>query len=334
MTNETMTDLNTQTLIGYTAKRGTAWHYRAELQGEEGNHYPMEIPIEDLYRRLFNWRPVEASVRATALVADGVLTIDAPDRKAIVRPDTQTVLGIFKSGYRIHSYAEWLVENVENILDADLRIGSAGLLRGGAQAWVQVEMEETLSVAGVEYRPFLTAATSLDGSLATTYDMGVQVVVCDNTLSASLGGSNSQRIKIKHSRNSIGKISDVRHALGIVHSAADQFNRQVERLVAEEVTEGRWKAFVTAYTATDSQAARSLTLAQRKAEDLQQLWQHDERVTPWRNTAYGVVAAANTYVHHVQPVRGASRATRNIERMVTGGIDAFDAHTLEVLAGV
>ena len=33
MSRETLTHLNTQTLIGYTSKRGQAWHYRAEHQG-------------------------------------------------------------------------------------------------------------------------------------------------------------------------------------------------------------------------------------------------------------------------------------------------------------
>ena len=48
-------------------------------------------------------------------------------------------------------------------------------LRGGAVAWVQVKMADTLSVAGVEFRPFLTATTSMDGSIATTYQIGAQV---------------------------------------------------------------------------------------------------------------------------------------------------------------
>ncbi|HHT13129.1 MAG TPA: DUF932 domain-containing protein [Propionibacterium sp.] len=65
--------------------------------------------------------------------------------------------------------------NVEAVLDDDdLQVGSAGLLRGGAQGWVQIEAEATQMVEGVEHRPFLTAATSMDGSLATTYGVGTR----------------------------------------------------------------------------------------------------------------------------------------------------------------
>ena len=42
-------------------------------------------------------------------------------------------------------------------------------------AWVQVKMADTLSVAGVEFRPFLTATTSMDGSIATTYQTTYQI---------------------------------------------------------------------------------------------------------------------------------------------------------------
>jgi hypothetical protein len=125
------------------------------------------VPVADVRRRLFHWSPVEADIQAVTLDQDGVATYTDTTRKAIVRPDTGAILGIFRTGYKVHDYDQWLINNVEGILDADLHIGSAGLLRGGAVAWVQVEMADTLNAAGVEFRPFLTATTSLDGSIAT-----------------------------------------------------------------------------------------------------------------------------------------------------------------------
>ena len=48
MSHETLQDLNVNTLIGNTDARGHAWHHRAEDQGEQSNHYPGPIPIEDV----------------------------------------------------------------------------------------------------------------------------------------------------------------------------------------------------------------------------------------------------------------------------------------------
>lgn len=333
MSRETLTHLNTQTLIGFTDKRGNAWHYREALQGEEPNHYPGPVPVSDVHRRLFHWTPAEAEISATVMTAEGLETFHDPTRKAIVRPDTGEVLGIFKRGYQVHTYEEWLIDNVEKLLDDDLRVGSAGLLRGGAQGWVQLETEATQTVAGVEHRPFLTAATSMDGSLATTYGVGTQVVVCDNTLSVALGSFLSA-VKVRHSSRSLGKLNDVRDALGLVIGAGDAFAAQVEQLACEPVSEARFERFLKVFAAPTSDAKRATTLATTKASDLRQMWRNDERVTPWRGTAWGVVSTVNTYTQHEAPIRGADRVTRNTEFMVTGRYNDLDANTLEVLASV
>jgi len=47
MSKESLTWLNTNTLIGCTSKRGHAWHWRAQEQGAASNHYPGPIPRLD-----------------------------------------------------------------------------------------------------------------------------------------------------------------------------------------------------------------------------------------------------------------------------------------------
>lgn len=334
MSAETSLWLNTNTLIGFTSKRGNAWHYRAEDQGEQSNHYELAIPVEDVDARLFNWEAVEGQVTATHLSDDGVLVNSDNRYKAIMRSDTGAIMGMFKDTYQIHQYRTWLVENVANLLDADLQIGSAGLLRGGAQAWVQIEMAETLSVRGVDFRPFLTACTSHDGSLATTYVTGAQVVVCDNTLAAGIAGAD-RKLKVRHSVRSMSKLGDARDALGIVYDVADAFTAEVEALMEQKVTDPKFKKFATAYSNPTDAEKRSPQM-ERKADSLLNLWRKDERVAPWRGTAYGVLAAVNTYVHHEQTVRGgaAVRAERNMARVVTGKVDELDRSTLDLLARV
>ncbi len=332
MSRETLETLNTQTLIGFTAKRGNAWHYRAAHQGDEPNHYPGPVPVEHVRRRLFDWEPVEAEVSATIMTADGVQTFHDPTRKGVVRPDTGAVLGVFSRSYQIHGYEEWLLRNVADLLDDDLQVGSAGLLGGGARAWVQLETEATQMVAGIEHRPFLTAATSLDGSLATTYGVGTQVVVCDNTLSVALRRFRSA-VKVRHSAKSLGRLGDVREALGLVLGAGDEFAAQVRELTAEPVSEQRFERFLGAFTDTGNDSKSAATNATNKADSLRALWRTDERVAPWRGTAWGVVAAVNTYAQHAAPIRG-DRVTRNTEFMVSGKYNTLDARTMDLLATV
>jgi Domain of unknown function (DUF932) len=175
MSRETMQWLNTYCLIGMVEKYGTFWHFDEDLQGAESNHYDGPIPLDDVKRRLFNWEPVEGSIAVTFEVDGNKEVVVDEERKAIVRPDTGDVFGVFKSGYQIHSYNEWLYDTIATILDDDeLIISSAGLLRKGAQAWIQVETPETVKTPeGVEFRPHILGWTSLDGSLATGFGQSV-----------------------------------------------------------------------------------------------------------------------------------------------------------------
>lgn len=345
MSKETMQWLNTMTLIGNTDKRGNAWHYRASDQSAESNHYPTAIPVADVKRRLFHWTPAEGSVTSEYLGADDFHTVTDPTRKTIIRPagtfgadDTGEILGIFKTGYQVHDYSSWLVDNVGTILDSGLMVGSAGLLKGGAVAWVQCELDDTVTTPeGVEFRPFLTAATSVDGSLSTTYQTGAQVVVCDNTLAAAMGSAaKDTRVKIRHSKRSLDRISDVRDALGIVHSVADAFADEVATLTRLEVTDRQWQAFLEAHAPITPGDTKSIskTLAEKRREELGTLYRHDLRVAPWQGTAFGVLQAVNTHAHHVQTVRGMERAERNMTRMVEGEWAKLDAATLATLTKV
>jgi phage/plasmid-like protein (TIGR03299 family) len=336
MSAETSTTLNQSTLIGHTDKRGHAWHYRAEDQGAESNHYPGAIPVEDVRRRLFYWHAVEGDLTATALTPDGVVTTRDEQRKAIMHPVTGRVFGIFgRESYKVHQFDQWLLEEVATILDDTLTIGSAGVLKQGALAWVSIEVPETITTPeGVAFRPNLLATTAHDGSLATTYKRVVTNVVCDNTHAAALR-EDGQQFKVKHSRNSLNALTNVRDALAIVHQTAEDFMSEVATLSAQRVSDFTWTKFLDAYAPlNDDQSGRSRTMAENKRDSLNRLYNHDARVAPWRGTAWGVVQAVNTMVHHEGIVRGTSREERNMLRAVTGGADKLDQGTVALLNAV
>jgi phage/plasmid-like protein (TIGR03299 family) len=334
MSRETLSDLNNNTLIGFADKRGHAWHYRADLQGTEPNHYPGAVPVADVERRLFHWDAVEGQITATALTPDGVVSMVDAERKAIMRSDTGSILGVFKSGYSVHQYREWLLGTVGSILDDSLSIGSAGLLKGGAVAWVQVEVPDSIRTPeGVEFRPNLLACTSHDGSIATTFKRVVTNVVCDNTMAAGLG-EIGQTFKVKHSRYSGMKLGDAREALAIVHSTADDFAREVEQLCAITVTDRQWSKFLDSLVPMPDKDGRSKTMAENKRDGLIRLYNHDTRCAPWRGTAWGVVQTVNTALHHEGIVRGESRADRNMLRAVKGETEKNDVETLDTLMAV
>lgn len=324
-----------EALIGYTEKRGKAWHYQlASLGDGETNAYPGAIPVKEVRDRLFDWKGLEGSAESTVITNEGVSRYTDDTRKAIVRSDTGKILAFPKNGYQIHQYQDTLIDNVENILDANIAIGQAGLMKNGAQAWIQVEMADTMKVQDVEFRPFLTAVTSMDGSLATQYVHGSTLLVCSNMLRLALSQSSAKKLRIKHTRHSLGKVVDARAALGIIHSVADEFTEQVNALVDQTVTDMQWEEFVGKWAGSDSDSQRAMTIAQNRQDVLRTLWTEDERVAPWKNTAYGVLAMVNTYGHHYKTVKNVTRAERNIANMIDGTQAKEDRQAMDLLADI
>jgi len=347
MSQETSAWLNQNVLIGMTDQRGRAWHYRASDQGDEPNHYPGRIPVPDLHRRLFHWTPIAlpiyARVPADMETADGIddaghpyRWLARPGRQNIVRSDTYADLGVFRGGYVPHDFGQALVGSVAAILDDDLGVSSAGLLKDGAVAWVEVSVPESMTTAsGVEYRPNLVACSSLDGSMATTYKRTITAVVCDNTLSAamSIGG---QQYKVRHSRYSEMKIADAREALQIVYSSGDAFAAEVDRLCDRKMTDAQWEV-VLKEVIPDADSTGGRTRVGNRRSEIDRLYRTDERVAPWMGSAFGALQAFNTFNHHIQRCNeGTIRAERNMLNSINGTAERNDAQVLAALvtAGV
>jgi len=332
MSKETLEHLNTQVLIGFTEQRGTAWHYKKEKQGSEPNHYPAAIPVGDVQRRLFSWQAVAMPMFITA--PDGTRH-EVPNRQAIVRNDTWSVLGVPSKSYQPHQYDEWLLKQVSNLLDDDLSIGSAGLLKGGAVAWVQVEMSENWKVAGVEFRPHLLATTSFNGEIATLYKRTCTIVVCDNTRAAALR-EDGQEFRVKHTANSLLRLSEARDALYVVQQWGEDFSKEIENLMKVKVSDREFDRFLIILAPSDDRESKqSQTRSENLRNTLRQMWQTDIRCAPFRGTGFGAVQTVNTWRQHIKPTRaGRSTLERTMLDTMTGITELEDRKVVEMLLAV
>jgi phage/plasmid-like protein (TIGR03299 family) len=211
---------------------------------------------------------------------------------------------------------------------------------------VSVEVPDTIKTPeGVEYRPNLLAVTSFDGSLATTYKRVITNVVCDNTMAAGLSESG-QLYKRKHTRNSAGtlQIAEAREALAIVHTMSEDFEAEVKALTQWEITDKEWFTFLEKHVPdTDPKTGKAkekaaLTKVINQRDQLTGMYRNDMRVAPWAGTAWGVLQAVNTYVHHESTFKGGNRVERNMDRMVssskTESVFALDSGVIQTLATV
>lgn len=327
MGKETAEWYNTQILVGFTDKRGHAWHYKEDLQQSEPNHYPNAIPVGDVHRRLFQW---EAQKQAVFLKENSTFR-QIPNKVAITRSDTGDVFGVFSDGYATHQYGEWLVKNLSNIIDDDIAIGSAGLLKKGGVAWVSLEMPDNIeAVKGFEIRPHLLATTSHNGTISTTYKQVTTFVVCDNTYETAMQEEN-QSFSIRHSKYSAMKIQTARDALGIVHKMADDMVQHIRLLADTQVSEQRFEMILNAMVPKPNVDKKmATTRADNKRDTLVSLYRYDSRVAEWRGSALGVLQAFNTYNHHYAGT-DKNRIERNMTNALMGSTKTADRKVLQLV---
>lgn len=324
MSRENLDWLNNNTLIGFTNERGNAWHYR---KGSD-NHYPGAVPVGDVQKRLFNWEPLTAIQPCPCGCKKSL--------KVVSRSDNRHRMGYFTEGYQPHDYNEWLVRTVSTMLGDTLKIGSAGLLRQGAVAWVSIEMADSImTAAGVAFRPHLLATTSFDGSIKTTYKRCCTFVVCDNTRNAALS-EDGKEVKVKHTPNGAVDMAQARDTLDIIQDTSTEIEAEIQELSSITVTNKQWFQFLDEYTPIPVDGKpRAITMAIKKRDALTTMYQTDSRWAPWTGTALGVLQAVDTWTQHERAVRGDTAAVeRNMLDLVLGNTAKSNRNVLSTLQAV
>lgn len=332
---------NGNILVGDTKRNGKAWWWNeaaARALGVEDVHYPDAIPIEEVRRRLFPWEAIPTPI---AIKVNGEW-VEVPDQIAQVTGDTHEVLGIHSAGYQGHSYNKWLLDGPAAILNEGLHIAGAGMLDNRAIAYVNIALRnsETMksSRAGMEILPYLMATTSFNGKIATGYGFHSTIVVCDNTFDgANRQIERNKNVKYKHTSASLGRISDAQNALGIIVKGGEGLIREIDGLAAVDIASREWNLLLDKLIPTKAKdgeelSKAALTRANGKRDRLNALYNHDERVAPWKGTALGAIQAFNTFAHHESAIQKAtSRVERNILDTIKGKMAENDRAVFDAL---
>jgi phage/plasmid-like protein (TIGR03299 family) len=308
----------------------------ATAVARNGSRAELVSSLAEVKSKLFNFQILEAPVQYdTSTTAAGEGTVRTASRgKVLYRSDNGNDVGLVGAGFPVHQYDEWLADSLALIVDdSDIVVQSAGLIGGGSKAWVQVTRPETTTTkAGFEIKPMILAGTGVDGNTATTFRRNAIGIVCQNTYAASFSGKAD--VSIRHTRNSGFQLDTVRSALGVMFEIEDEFSREVDELFELEVTDRQFEALVKQYIGEpdpNAKSTRSQTIFDRKFDELTGMWRNDNRVAPWRGTGLGAMQAFSTWQQHVASVKGATRAERNADNLLSGKGDKFDTQIRELI---
>lgn len=170
--------------------------------------------------------------------------IEVPDRYAVIRDSDQEVFEIV--GARYVPVQNWKsFEFFDQVVaDGSAKYETAGALDGGRKVFLTAKIPRELKIAGEDaYDLYLVMANSHDGSLAFRAMVTPVRVVCQNTLNLAIRGAK-QSWSMRHTESIDGKIEEARKSLDLTFAYVDEFEQEMERLVAADFSKRQFESIV------------------------------------------------------------------------------------------
>jgi phage/plasmid-like protein (TIGR03299 family) len=184
------------------------------------------------------------------VLKEGLRTVESgaavPNRYATTRAHPKTgqreVLGLVGASYQVVQN-EQACELLDMIVDeTGAHYETAGSLRGGREVFVTMKLPDSLRVAGVDAVDlYLVMCTTHDVSRAGRILVTPVRVVCANTQRAAFANNHGE-YTFRHSGDVLGKLADVRAALGLVPVYLDQFQAAAEAMMDKQLEGDQLKA--------------------------------------------------------------------------------------------
>ena len=159
--------------------------------------------------------------------------IEIPERIAIMRSDTEKVLGIHGKNYDPYQNHE-LMELLHQIGgQTGLEVHTGGLFKEGAKIWFQLK-SDNLSLNGDVIKGFLSGFNSFDGSSSLGLGNSTETVSCENQWWAAY---REVKTKLRHSASMRPKIEEMLANIDIVLEQEQKLFREITMLSETAMTE-------------------------------------------------------------------------------------------------
>ncbi len=161
------------------------------------------------------------------------------EHKAVRRSTDGRILGVVGPRYTPLQNRDafgWF----QPFLDArEASLNTAGSLRNGSRIWVLAKLNrDPLVIAeGDEVEKFVLLSHGHDGSLAVRAGFTPIRVVCQNTLSMAHGSDASRLIRIRHTRDVLENLANVREIMSMVNAEFEATAEQYRRLARKSVNQ-------------------------------------------------------------------------------------------------
>jgi phage/plasmid-like protein (TIGR03299 family) len=300
-------------------------HNLATTKGKHAFAYFGEAPWHKLGQKLDQPATAREAITAAGLDYEVKLTpvttydgLEVPKTNAVVRYDSQTVLGVVSDRYvPVQNHQAFgFLDSV--VADGGLRYHTAGALGKGEKVWMLAKLPGHIRVKNSDdlVDKFLLLSNSHDGSAALRVYFTPIRVVCQNTLALAERGSRGQGVSILHKGDLQAKISEAQKVLGFAHRCFDDAEERINRLASYYPSHAELSAYFRAIY-PDPEEGKEKTRAENIREELHRLFEegigHD--APEIKRSAWVAYNAVTEFVDHVRPSRGTNAGERASRRL-------------------
>jgi phage/plasmid-like protein (TIGR03299 family) len=254
------------------------------------------------------------------------------NKKALMRDDTGEVLSIVGNEYEIVQNADAFGFLDEMLGGPDLRFHTAGSLYNGRKVWALARLDRDIMIGGdpdEKVDPFIALATSHDGSLPVSVWMTPIRIVCQNTLTYSLGKAK-RCWKGRHTRNVMNRADEARTVLGMTNVYFDTLQEIGDRLITKNLTPKRIDDLISALLPmpegkTEEDEGRGTTIIQNRREAIRDALAADDLANV-KHTAWGFLQAVGDWDDHI---RFAKSDDKRADRVLFGS-NAYKQRALDL----
>lgn len=294
-----------------TIEKGVATAERMLLWRVDGHHAPDATSAKDMLAKSgLDWTVGVRDIFTKN--PDGTET-SGDHRKAIVREDTNAMLGVVKSRYVPFSNVE-VFDFLDNLTDSgEALYEAAWAWHGGETVGVALRLPETVKIGGFdEHSMNLLVRTSHDGGGSLTIAATPVRIACTNAVNATIRGA--ERVwKTAHTGTLAGKIMHARQSLEMVMSYGDAWDIAAQEMIAKTITKDRF-----------AEMAKEL-FGEKHVEPAVSLRDHADNLEGIRTTAYGAYNALTEYAQWTRP------RNAHLDALVRGNVGRQTARAYELV---
>lgn len=299
-------------------------HELATTNGRTAMMYSGEIPWHGMGTRLEEPATAQEAIEAAGLdylaelkelqTTDG---LPIPQRKAVVRSDSQEILGVVGTTYTPvqNHQAFGFLDAV--VADGELRYHTAGALGKGERIWMLAKLPDEIRVKNSDdiTEKYLLLSNSHDGSSSLRVHFTPIRVVCSNTLAIASKNGRGQGISIIHKGNLAAKVQQAQEVLGLAKRFYDDAEEQINRLANHYPSLRQLEEyFKEVYPdSDDGESSRTKNVRQEMLRLFEHGIGHD--IPAIRHTTWTALNAVTEYVDHYRSTRGKSSTDKASNRL-------------------